>query len=255
MSFTTHGIASLNILGSVLAILGSIYWAYELLGGQKGPMNLLTRTVSYSLMFALGYGVLLGPAFGIIGGMGFGMILSLENLRVIRHQRLYGSSPLHHTPWYGAARGFVIGLASTPRFGWQFGALFGLFCSVSLFGVYWRGYAPTFDYRSHTRPVISRHHLQASLYRGIGVGVSGTLAGFLLINGLSSMLFGAYVGFSAAIMSFFVGTFSPLVEYWADNLPERRVAAAGVIVMLFGIVLQSFQSVCVLMNWPISAGK
>lgn len=251
MAFTAHEIALLNILGSVLAILGSIYWAYELLGGQKGPMNLLTRTVSYSLMFGLGYGILLGPAFGIIGGLGFGTILSLESLRVVRHQRLFGSSPLHHTPWFGAARGLVIGLASTPRFGWQFAALFGFFCCVSLFGIYWRGYAPTFDYRSHTRPVVTRHRLLASLYRGISVGVSGTLAGIFLMNGFTSMLFGAYVGFSAAIMSFTVGTFSPLVEYWADNLPERRVAAAGVMVMLFGMVLQSFQSLCVLMDWPI----
>ena len=68
---------------------------------------------------------------------------------------------------------------------------------------------------------------------------------------MTSLRFGAYVGFSAAVMSFLVGTFSPLVEYWADNLPERQVAAAGVMVMLIGMLLQSFQYVCVLMRWPI----
>lgn len=251
MVFSAHNIAALNLLGSALAILGSMYWAYELLGGQKGPMNLLTRTVSYGLMFGAGYAALLGPSFGVIAGVGFGTILSLESLRIIRYQRLYGSSPLHHTPWFGLVRGCVAGLASMPRFGWQFGALFGLFTSASLFVVYRRGYAPTFDYRSHTRPVISTHRIKASLYRGIAVGISGTLAGFILMDEESSMLLGVYVGFSAALMNFLVGTFSPLVEYWADNLPSGRVAAAGVMVMLFGMVLQSFQYICVLMNWPI----
>jgi hypothetical protein len=251
MYFSAHDIALFNLLGCLLAILGSMYWAYELLGGQKGPMNVLTRTVSYGLMFGVGYGLFLGPAFGIIGGIGFGMILSLENLRVVRHQRLYGSSPLHNTPWFGMARGVVIGLSSIPRYGWQFGALLGFFSSITLYVIYWRGYAPTSDYRSHTRPVITKHRLKASLYRGIAIGISGTLAGSILMDGFTSVLFGAYVGFSAALMSFLVGTFSPLVEYWADNLPERQVAAAGVMVMLLGMVLQSFQYVCVLMNWPI----
>jgi hypothetical protein len=251
MTLTTHDLAFLGSLGSLLAILGSMYWAYELLGGQRGPMNLLTRTVSYSLMFGIGYGVLLGWAFGVLGGIGLGTILSVEGLRVARHQRLYGSSPLHNTPWFGVARGTVIGLASAPRFGWPFAALFGSFCSVTLFVVYWRRYAPTYDYRAHTRPVINAHRVKASLYRGAAVGLSGTLAGLVLMDKDTSMLFGMYVGFSAALMSFLVGTFSPVIEHWADNLPERQIAAAGVIVMLFGMVLQSLQYVCVLMHWPI----
>ena len=251
MVLSAHDVAAVNSVGSFLAILGSLYWAYELLGGQKGPMNGITRTVSYSLMFGVGYGLFLGPAFGVIGGLGLGTILSLEGLRVVRHQRLYGSSPLHNTPWFGTARGVVVGLASMPRFGWEFGALFGLFCGIFLYAIYWRRYAPTFDYRSHTRPVITSHRVKASLYRGIGVGMAGMLAGVILMNGYTSMLFGAYVGFIAAMMSFLVGTFSPLVEYWADNLPARHVAAGGVIVMLLGMLLQSFQYVCVLMDWPI----
>jgi hypothetical protein len=251
MTFTAYQIAVLSLIGNGLAMLGSLYWAYELLGGQKGPMNGLTRTVSYGLLFGAGYGLFLGPAFGIVGGLGFGTILSLESLRVARHQRLFGSSPLHHTPWFGAARGAVIGLASLHRFGWRFGALFGLFCSLFLFAIYWRGYAPTFDYRSHTRPVITTHRLKASLYRGIGVGISGTLAGLILMDEHTSLRFGAYVGFAAAAMSFLVGTLSPLVEYWADNLPAQRVAAGGVMVMLLGMFLQAIPSLCVLMNWPI----
>src|ERR1019366_4630585 len=145
MALTVHDLAFLGSLGSLLAILGSLYWAYELLGGQKGPMNLLPPTVTYSLMFGIGYGILLGWAFGILGGIGLGTILSVEGLRVARHQRLYGSSPLHNTPWFGVARGLVIGLASWPRFGGSFAALFSLFCSVVLYVVYWHRYAPTYD--------------------------------------------------------------------------------------------------------------
>jgi hypothetical protein len=71
------------------------------------------------------------------------------------------------------------------------------------------------------------------------------------MNGYTSMLLGAYVGFIAALMSFLVATFSPLVEYWADNLPARQVAAGGVMVMLIGMLLQTFQYLCILADWPI----
>ena len=55
-----HTVASVAIAGSCLDVLGSLYLAYDLLGGPHGPLRLLTRAVTYSILFGLGYGLGLG---------------------------------------------------------------------------------------------------------------------------------------------------------------------------------------------------
>ena len=52
-----HTVAAVSIAGSCLDVLGSLYLAYDLLGGQHGPLRLLTRAVTYSIVFGLGYGI------------------------------------------------------------------------------------------------------------------------------------------------------------------------------------------------------
>jgi hypothetical protein len=38
-----HTVAAISITGTCLDVLGSLYLAYDLLGGQHGPLRLLTR--------------------------------------------------------------------------------------------------------------------------------------------------------------------------------------------------------------------
>ena len=49
-----HTLAAISITGTSLDVLGSLYLAYDLLGGQHGPLRLLTRAVTYSLVFGIG---------------------------------------------------------------------------------------------------------------------------------------------------------------------------------------------------------
>jgi hypothetical protein len=42
-----------------------------------------------------------------------------------------------------------------------------------------------------------------------------------------------------------------MIEFWADNLPGRTIAAAGVVIMLSGMALQSVQYFLVFFNIPI----
>ena len=44
-----HTLAAISITGTCLDVLGTLYLAYDLLGGQHGPLRLLTRAVTYSL--------------------------------------------------------------------------------------------------------------------------------------------------------------------------------------------------------------
>ena len=43
-----HTVAAISIAGIILTVLGTLYLAYDLLGGQHGPLRLLTRVVTYS---------------------------------------------------------------------------------------------------------------------------------------------------------------------------------------------------------------
>jgi len=51
-----HTVAATSITGICLDVFGGFYLAYALLGGQHGPLRLLTRMVTYSIVFGLGYG-------------------------------------------------------------------------------------------------------------------------------------------------------------------------------------------------------
>ncbi len=68
-----HTVASISIAGSCLDVLGSLYLAYDLLGGQHGPLRLLTRGCHvFGIIFGVGYGLGLGLIFGSVAGVVIG---------------------------------------------------------------------------------------------------------------------------------------------------------------------------------------
>src|SRR5580692_8958864 len=81
-----HTLALISIIGSSLDVLGALYLAYDLLGGEHGPLRTLTRFVTYSVLFGTGYGLALGPFFGIVSGLAHGITLAWEYSRVSRHE-------------------------------------------------------------------------------------------------------------------------------------------------------------------------
>ena len=58
-----HTLALISIVGSSLDMLGALYLAYDLLGGEHGPLRTLTRGVTYGALFGAGYSLPLGPVF------------------------------------------------------------------------------------------------------------------------------------------------------------------------------------------------
>src|SRR3984957_14539898 len=104
-----HTVAAISIAGTCLDVLGSLYLAYDLLGGQHGPLRLLTRAVTYSLVFGIRYCIGLVFFFGLASGIATGITLSIEFNRAARGLDLYS------WPWEGlfsAIRGlgFAAGL-------------------------------------------------------------------------------------------------------------------------------------------------
>jgi hypothetical protein len=73
-----HTIALISIIGCSLDLLGAMYLAYDLLGGEHGPLRTLTRAVTYGGLFGVGYGLGLGPSFGLAAGATAGVTLGWE---------------------------------------------------------------------------------------------------------------------------------------------------------------------------------
>jgi len=61
MMIDKHTLAMTSIVGSSLDVLGALYLAYDLLGGEHGPLRALTGGVTYGLLFGAGYGIACAP--------------------------------------------------------------------------------------------------------------------------------------------------------------------------------------------------
>ncbi len=248
MIINDRTLAWFGLGGTLCDAVGGVYLTFDLLGGRHGPLGFLTRAATYSLLFALAYGAVFGPAFGAVAGVGLGGILGLEFWRVARHQRLYGSSPLYHLAWFGGARGVVLGLAAVHPFGWQFGLVFGLLNTLGLTGLYALRFAPTNDYNPQDRPRWDKHLLQAAVLRGIVVGVSGAVAGWIEVGHEITPAFGLLIGVTASGISLVMGIFAPMIEDRIEKMPDMNLAIFGFTLIFLGLVLQSVQYVAVLLK-------
>src|SRR5258707_6187564 len=96
-----HAIALISMIGCSLDLLGTMYLAYDLLGGEHGPLRTLTRTVTYGLLFGIGYGLGLGAIFGLAAGVTAGITLGSEVSRAAEHRptpRFWGDVVISASP-------------------------------------------------------------------------------------------------------------------------------------------------------------
>jgi len=253
-----HLIAGISIVGTVCDVMGGLYLAYDLLGGSNGPLRTLTRIVTYSLIFCLGYGLPFGLLFGalkgiemaLIVGVGLGGILGLEYAHVTLDRNLQHSH--RHDTWFpflfGFLRGVVFGVTGWALISLPFGLIFGLLSGIGLMIVYAFHLSPSDAYQPYVKPKIRTREFLASALRGTSTMLAGIIAALLAHGGSSAFGFGVAFGIVAGTVSAIVSVFSPLVEWWADHLPARRLGAFGTGILLIGLFLQSIQYWVVLFN-------
>src|ERR1700686_1625849 len=124
LTIDKHTLALISIVGSSLDVLGALYLAYDLLGGEHGPLRTLTRFVTYGALFGTGYGLALGPVFGLASGIAHGVTLGCEYTRASRQEPKAG---FWLDMWMSAIRGLGFGLGSAYLFGARFGLTFAAF--------------------------------------------------------------------------------------------------------------------------------
>ena len=231
-----HTVATVSIAGSCLDVLGSLYLAYDLLGGQHGPLRLLTRAVTHSIVYAVGYGIGLGPFFGLTAGLAIGITSAIELNRVARGMKPYS------LPWQGlfsAIRGVGFGAGLYRIAGLEFASAFAAFITVGQIFGYSRGISPTMDYTASRRPRLSRRQFWGTVVRTFGYCATALLCGFLVHHenwGLAIRV-GLVTGISTGVGQ----TINPYIEYYADNLPARWMGVFGIGLILCGFALQSLQ--------------
>ena len=233
-----HIVASVRIAGTFLDVLGTLYLAYDLLGGEHGPLRLLTRAVTYSMVFGIGYGIGLGFFFGLAAGIATGFTVAIELHRVARGQEHY---PLGWETFFSALRGLGFGVGLFPIVGLRFATAFGALITIGQVIAYSRGMRPALDYDSSGRPRITRRQFWGTVVRTIGYGATAIACSALVQHLAHPWLFGLRVGLVAGIVTGAGIAINPFIEYYAENLPERRMGVLGIVLILLGFALQSFQ--------------
>jgi hypothetical protein len=238
MIIDRHTLALVSIVGSSLDVLGTLYLAYDLFGGEHGPLRTLTRGVTYGVLFGAGFGLALGPVFGLASGAAHGITLAWEYSRASRHQPKPGF-------WYDTAmsaiRGGGFALGAAYLYGGTFGAVFGALSTVGQVIAYRLGIRPTIDYQPAKRPRLTKSHLLAAVNRTFGYAVAGYISALTAGERAAALSVGLKAGLVIGLVTAAASPFTPFIEWIADHVPERRMGVFGVGLILIGFALQSVQ--------------
>jgi hypothetical protein len=238
MTIDRHTLALISIAGSSLDVLGALYLAYDLLGGEHGPLRTLTRGVTYGALFGAGYGLALGPVFGLASGAAHGLTLAWEFSRASRH----GPKPGF---WYDTAmsaiRGGGYALGAAYLYGPTFGAAFGALSTLGQVLAYRAGIRPTLDYQPATRPRLTKHQILAGVNRTVGYTAAGYISALAAHQRAHALGVGMKAGLAIGVVVAIVNACTPFIEWTADRIPEKRMGVFGVGLILVGFGLQSVQ--------------
>jgi hypothetical protein len=233
-----HTVATISITGISFDVLGSLYLAYDLLGGQHGPLRLITRAVTYSLVFGIGYGLGLGLAFGLTAGIASGITVSIEFNRAAHGLDHFS---LAWEALFSAIRGFGFGVGLYRLLGLRFAVAFAILITVGQVAAYSRGMRPGMNYEASRRPRLTRKQSWGTVARTLGYTATALICSALVHHVEHAWLFAIRVGVVTGIVTGVLQAVNPYIEYYAENLPERRLGVFGIALIFCGFALQSVQ--------------
>jgi hypothetical protein len=244
-----HVLAAISIVGNSLDVIGALYLAYDLLGGQHGPLRTLTRSVTYGVLFGVGYGIVLGPIFGLVTGIAHGVTLAWEYSRASRQ----GPKPgLLHDATMSSIRGLSFGIGAGFLYGATFGIAFGAFSAAGQTVAYRFGIRPTLDYAPGTRPRLTKHQFLAVVNRTVGYAIAGYISALFGHQRNKALSFGVEVGLAIGAVTAIVSACTPFTEWTADHMPEKRMGVLGIGLILVGFTLQSVQYWVTVLNIAVN---
>jgi hypothetical protein len=232
----------LSMTGIVFDALGGLYLAYDLLGAKHGPLRLLSRLLTYSAIFGLGYAAFLGTWFGLAGALVFGPTVEFQL------ERRAAGVKASNTEWavFASIRGLSFGTAGWLTVGRNFGIAFGILSAFAMHIAYKFGLG-TSTYRIYQKPQLERRLVGGGIVRGGLIGIAAVVSG-ALTGRSEALLYGVQIGMVAGVLNTAITILSPPVEWWADNLPDRALGGYGAFLLLVGSALQVVQYVAPLIS-------
>ncbi len=233
-----HLSAVITIIGMTCDVMGGLYLAYDLLGGENGPLALLTKILNYSVLMTLLFVFPMGLKFALIVGFGFGTALGLHFDRFGRSIPDSNEFLVSVALLRGAAITLAVWLNASP----VLAAIMGVLVFIMSIVLPKLKISPTAVYQSAKRPQLN--------VKQLGV------AGVLVCVALGSGLFGASIthgdshtiqfvlkfalafGFTILVVT----SLSPLIEWYSDHLPPQSFGTAGVILFICGFFIQAIPS-------------
>jgi hypothetical protein len=186
----------------------------------------------------VGYGLGLGLFFGIASGIATGITLAIELNRVARGLEHYS---LSWEALFAAIRGFAFGAGLYRTLGFGFAAAFAVLITIGQVFAYSRGMRPATDYEASRRSRITRRQVWGTVVRTVGYTATALICSAFVHHVDHAWLFALRVGLVTGIVTGVGITVNPYIEYYADNLPERRLGVFGIALILCGFALQSLQ--------------
>ncbi|MDE3198943.1 MAG: hypothetical protein KGN84_21520 [Acidobacteriota bacterium] len=241
-------IAEISLAGICLDVFGGMYLAYDLLGGRYGPLRLLTRAVTYSLVFGVGYGLGLGLFFGVASGLATGITVAIELQRTAHRGSHY---PLKWEVFFSAIRSAAFGAGVYRIGGLRFALAFAALIWAGQAVAYWFGVRPGLDYSASRRPRLTRRHLRTSMLRTLGYIATAMICSTMVRHIEHAWAFALRVGLVTGVVTTVGILVNPFIEYYADNLPEKRLGVFGIVLVFCGFLLQSVQYWLPILDVPV----
>ena len=233
-----HLSALLTIIGMTCDVMGGLYLAYDLLGGENGPLARLTKIVNYSVILVLLFLTTMGLKFSLIVGIAFGTALGLHFDRAGKNIPDTNKFLLFTAILRGTAIAAAVWLKENHILGVVMGVLvFGMSMILPRFKI-----SPTSLYHSGKKPQLSWRQVLIALVL-MSVAIASGLFGASIAHGDARTIgfvlkFGLTFGFAI----FMISTISPLIEWYSDNLPPQSFGTAGIILFITGFVIQAIPS-------------
>ena len=189
----------------------------------------------------------LGWFFGLAAGITTGFTVAIELSRAARGLKHYS---LAWEALFSAVRaaGFVAGLYRS--LGVRFAIAFAALITAGQVFAYSRGMRPAIDYSASRRPRLTRRQFRGTVVRTVGYVAAALICSALVHRVDHAWTFAIRVGLVTGLVTGVGVSVNPLIEYYADKLPERRLGALGVGLILCGFALQSLQYWVALFDVP-----
>jgi CDP-diglyceride synthetase len=125
--------------------------------------------------------------------------------------------------------------------GLRFALAFAILITLGQIFAYSRGMRPAIDYAASRRPRLTGRQFRGSAIRTVGYIATALICSAFAHHVEHAWFFALRVGLVTGIVTAIGTTVNPYIEYFADNLPSRRLGAFGIGLILCGFALQSIQ--------------